>query len=822
MYRNGYRYRERLYRPRAMKRPCAPWLLGLMVLITAQRSVSADPPSSSPETVQRLPSDYVAQLLVPDWRAAFPFRAAFGSLCALGPLACALIDRPFAFNAHLELVIRPKAPDGSTGVILPFAVSVPLLGRAEVGVGSCYAGFWASRQEADKANVDSSTRRPSGLCPFFLAGKLLLFPWFRDPHSHPALAVEYLFEYQAGPFGGLNQLGLPGPLSKVSLAYRHPLGRLELSFAASVLVDHVSRAGTLQFGGHVGYRLPVGEHFWIFGQALAQAPSWGPLVADAMGGQTLNLAPPVAGTVAVGVQQRADFGFGAGLTLLLTRSNLETRVDLLFRLLSFEVGPHIKPLIPARERKDEPQKVAVLVNPPSSPQYECPPGYELAPQTPTKGVIPPPIGAASPIPSEPTCIIPSPRYRIPSPRWGEPCYLAPLDGSPFLQMGNIDSTGQYCEWDGLRLPLGAMIDPPQRVPHATLGNPQPSAPSPQRGPAQSASVPAEAVRIGGRPPKAHSHARTQALVASATVRPPQPSRQPVPSPAPRQDRFERVNEEPPSIPGSPLASGFFDGAKDAYHHARDLYRVIKRHGPGVVIPSRQTAEAWLKEVKEKCLDHLDDCVRDKAEEAAEALNDFRQKPWEDKKYTFGHWGWGAFEMTVEGIAAGAIPGVGSLVRVGEQAAERTLANGAVKAAAKKAGKEAMEEAAQHSGEIVTKKVAREAAEAEAKRLAKEAEKRTARAPHDAGANAGKEFTPEQKALVEMAKKDKQKGGISAADMEAYKQLNAEAGANGFTAPGSVRGPEVHPPRSPQSKPGPGQEPHGHVGPVDHIPIKGDL
>jgi hypothetical protein len=48
----------------------------------------------------------------------------------------------------------------------------------------------------------------------------------------------------------------------------------------------------------------------------------------------------VAGTLAIGVQQRADFGFGVGLTLMLTKSDLETRVDLLFRLLSFEVGEY--------------------------------------------------------------------------------------------------------------------------------------------------------------------------------------------------------------------------------------------------------------------------------------------------------------------------------------------------------------------------------------------------------------------------------------------------------------------------------------------------
>lgn len=239
------------------------WILFLSFL---QSAAAQKAPSAQPTPMR--PADDASQVLAPEWRAAFPLRSAFGSLCSLGPLACALIDRPFALNAHLELIIRPKAADGSTGVLLPFGVSVPLFGRAEVGLGSCYGGWWASKDAADKAHPDLARSRPAGLCPLWLAAKLLLFPWFRDPHQNPALAIEYQFEYQAGPFSGLNQLGLPGHLSKLSLAYRHPLGRLELGAAGTVLFDHTTHAGLLQFGPHLGYRLPVGEHFWLFGQAM--------------------------------------------------------------------------------------------------------------------------------------------------------------------------------------------------------------------------------------------------------------------------------------------------------------------------------------------------------------------------------------------------------------------------------------------------------------------------------------------------------------------------------------------------------------------------
>jgi RHS repeat-associated protein len=72
------------------------------------------------------------------------------------------------------------------------------------------------------------------------------------------------------------------------------------------------------------------------------------------------------------------------------------------------------------------------------------------------------------------------------------------------------------------------------------------------------------------------------------------------------------------------------------------------------------------------------------------------------------------------------------------------------------------------------------------------------------------FSNEKQALVDMAKADK-KRGVSRGDMDAYQDLNAGL-PDPFTA-NRVRIDEGHPSRSPHS-----QVPHGHVGPVDHIPI----
>jgi hypothetical protein len=102
---------------------------------------------------------------------------------------------------------------------------------------------------------------------------------------------------------------------------------------------------------------------------------------------------------------------------------------------------------------------------------------------------------------------------------------------------------------------------------------------------------------------------------------------------------------------------------------------------------------------------------------------------------------------------------------------------------------------------------------ESKKIEKVAEKLDKVVPEGSGKatkETDKAFSTEKQALVDMAKKDK-KTGMTADDMQAYKDLNKEL-PDPFPA-NKVRGPEAHPNRPH------GKEPHGHVGPVDHIPIK---
>ncbi|MBL9007201.1 MAG: hypothetical protein JNJ46_23290 [Myxococcales bacterium] len=685
-----------------------------------------------------LPADYVARVLPPIQRAAFQHRSAFGSLCSLAPLACALIDRPFAFNAKLELFIRPSAADGSTALLLPFAVSVPILGRAEVGLGSCYAMAWAS---ADKsaASSPSSPATPTGLCPMWLAAKAVVLPFFRDPHKHPALAAEYLFEYQAGPFAGLNQLGLPGPLSKMSLMYRHPLGDLELSGAATVLLDHISRAGTLQLGAHAGYRVPFGEHLWVFGQAILQMPSWGPVLLDVQYGKSVDLSPPVAGTLAIGAQQRADFGFGVGLTVMFTKSDLETRVDLLFRLLSFEVGPHIKPLFPPKPKPEPAPQVDVALHAPAA-GAPCPSGMQPAAQPSAAPGAPQsvdsvqclpllpqprqcPPGLVPALPPRMECVMPRPAP--PSPLWGHPCEFVPFDGSPHLRVGRIDRSGEYCEWDGLRLPLGAIIAPPQ--PGRANNEPAPpasTAPNATAGPTPQTFAARPPSRVGHgqpdlRPPVTAAQPGVNAPSTPVpTTQPASPTQASAGVAAQVPPRAEHAGEhydpQAASVPGSPLASGFVDRGKKTAEHVRQIARVVHDHGIGAVVPSKEDIKTWASDFKHQCLDHMQDCLEKKAHEAADELNEFRKKSPEDKLYTVGGWG---FDAAASAAASAVVPGAGAVfggvVRTGEKAVGKALV--------KKAGKEALEEVAEHTDEAAARRLLQQAEQ----RGKKEAEKRAA-------------------------------------------------------------------------------------------------
>ena len=82
---------------------------------------------------------------------------------------------------------------------------------------------------------------------------------------------------------------------------------------------------------------------------------------------------------------------------------------------------------------------------------------------------------------------------------------------------------------------------------------------------------------------------------------------------------------------------------------------------------------------------------------------------------------------------------------------------------------------------------------------------------DTARSESKRFSSEKEALVDMAKADK-RTGITSGDMQAYKDLNKEL-PDPFPT-NKVRGPESHDTGGAHS-----QQPHGHVGPVDHIPIK---
>ncbi|MCG8560410.1 MAG: hypothetical protein MI824_11470, partial [Hyphomicrobiales bacterium] len=73
-------------------------------------------------------------------------------------------------------------------------------------------------------------------------------------------------------------------------------------------------------------------------------------------------------------------------------------------------------------------------------------------------------------------------------------------------------------------------------------------------------------------------------------------------------------------------------------------------------------------------------------------------------------------------------------------------------------------------------------------------------------DSSKRNTPDQEAAIDLAKDAKRRGGLTQDEAEALVDLAKEAGV-------PTRGPESHPDRPY------GRNPHIHVGPVNHIPVK---
>ncbi len=151
-----------------------------------------------------------------------------------------------------------------------------------------------------------------------------------------------------------------------------------------------------------------------------------------------------------------------------------------------------------------------------------------------------------------------------------------------------------------------------------------------------------------------------------------------------------------------------------------------------------------------------------------------------------------------GAAAGAA--VKTVEHMAEKALVKTAEKEVVAAAARKAAQEAAAAEARRLAELEAKRVA----EAEARRVAEVEAKRAAEAGTKPAAS---QYGPDQDALIQLAK-EKRRTGVTVEEAKTLRQWGQE-----YNVP--VRGPESHPNRPF------GKEPHLHVGPVDHLPVKGN-
>ena len=301
---------------------------------------------------------------------------------------------------------------------------------------------------------------------------------------------------------------------------------------------------------------------------------------------------------------------------------------------------------------------------------------------------------------------------------------------PICASGQIDRSGEYCEWDGLRLPLGAIIAPPQ-----------PGRANPEAAPA--ASVAPNATAGPTRRHLLHAHHRVSAMGSrSASTRHgctawgqcseyassrqrnqrcPQVSAGVAAQVPPRAEHAgEHYDPQTASVTGSPLASGFVDRGKKTAEHVRQIARVVHDHGIGAVVPSREDIKTWASDFKHQCLDHMQDCLEKKAHEAADELNEFRKNPRRQavRRRRLGLRRDRQRRCISRGARAGAV--FGGVVRTGEKAV--------AKAVGKKVLREAEESIIEHADEAAARRLLHQAQE----RAKKEAERRAAKEAAEQG------------------------------------------------------------------------------------------
>ena len=241
--------------------------------------------------------------------AVLPQPALLPTASPLGnsPLVPCLDVDELAAHAYAHLLVLPKTELRSTAFVIPYGVSIGLLGRLSGGISS-HTSF---------GSQSGSDLRSQG--PLRLSATLRLWPLL-PLHSSPdtpaslRIGVTYDHELCFGPFDGANSLGIAGDLSSVRVVTQQSLGLIDVTLSFGSLVDPLRRYATGEAAAQLGFRLPFLPSLKLSASALARgAPSY--VHPDSVA--TIGNSPiPIQAAAGVGIsyQPHARVDFGASVT----------------------------------------------------------------------------------------------------------------------------------------------------------------------------------------------------------------------------------------------------------------------------------------------------------------------------------------------------------------------------------------------------------------------------------------------------------------------------------------------------------------------------
>lgn len=224
----------------------------------------------------------LAALLFPAWgrTEAMPQPAplpSFNPLCDSNLVPCLDIDE-FAAHAYAHLLVLPRTELRDSAAVVPYGISLGLLGRIAGGLSTHYA-FW---QEGD-----APTRRFGQHGPLRLSLSALLWPFLplrqapvselgEDGESsfisprHLRIGILYEHELRIGPFEGANQLGMLSDLAALRLVASRAFGPIEITTSAGVLFDGRGAFATGEGALQLGVYLPFFRALKLYGEALGR------------------------------------------------------------------------------------------------------------------------------------------------------------------------------------------------------------------------------------------------------------------------------------------------------------------------------------------------------------------------------------------------------------------------------------------------------------------------------------------------------------------------------------------------------------------------